>query len=55
MVEEGQVKIGDLGIWLISDADGERERVEKRLKGLDSHQRSLKPHEYVNKVYSMKS
>ena len=55
VVEEGQVKIGDLGIWLISDADGERERVEKRLKGLDDHRRLLKPHEYVNQVYNKKS
>ena len=54
VIEEGQVKIGDLGIWLISDAVGERERVEKHLKGLDNHRRELKPHEYVNQVYNRK-
>jgi hypothetical protein len=55
VIEEGQVKIGDLGIWLISDAEGETERVRRRLKGLNEHRRTLQPHEYVNQVYNKKS
>ena len=52
IMEGGQLKMSDLGIWLISDAEDEIERVTTRLKNLVFYRSLNTPHDYVNKLYS---
>ena len=55
VLEGGQLKMSDLGVWLISDAEDEMERVTTRLKNLVFYRSLDTPHEYVNKLYSRKA
>ena len=47
--------MSDLGVWLISDAEDEIERVTTRLKNLVFYRSLDKPHDYVNSVYNKKA
>lgn len=49
-----RVAMSDLSMWLISDAEGEIERVKQRLKNLVMFRGLEKPHEEVNVFYSSK-
>ena len=53
--EGGQLKMSDLGVWLISDAEDEIERVTTRLKNLVFYRSLEKPHEYVNLAYNRRA
>ena len=53
--EGGQMKLSDLSIWLISDAENELERVTTRLKNLTFFRSLDKPHEHVNLLYNKRA
>ena len=55
IMEEGQLKMSDLGVWVISDAEDEIERVSTRLKNLVFFRSLEKPHENVNLLYNKKA
>ena len=48
IVERGLMKMSDLSMWLVSDADWEKGQVTKRLKNLIFFRRLENPHEAVN-------
>jgi hypothetical protein len=51
--EEGvRVAMSDLSMWLISDVEGEMDRVTRRLKNLIMFRGLEKPHEEVNSFYN---
>ena len=55
IMEGGQLKLSDLCVWLISDAEDELERVSTRLKNLVFYRSLDNPHEHVNSVYNKRS
>jgi hypothetical protein len=54
-MEGGRMKTSDLSIWLISDAEGEMERVTQRLKNLVMFRGLDDPHQEVNDFYRKQS
>lgn len=54
-LQEGRMVSSDLSIWLISDADGEIERVTQRLKNLVMFRSLEDPHQQVNDFYKTSS
>ena len=54
-VDKGQMKMSDLTVWLISDAEDEIERITTRLKNLVFYRSLDMPHEHVNTVYNKRS
>ena len=52
-VEGVRVALSDLSMWLISDAEGEMDRVTTRLKNLVMFRGLEKPHEEVNSFYNL--
>lgn len=50
-IQEGRMVSSDLNIWLISDAEGEMERVTQRLKNLVMFRGLNDPHKQVNDFY----
>ena len=55
IIEGGQLKMSDLGVWLISDAEDEIEHVSTRLKNLIFYRSLEKPHENVNLLYNKRA
>ena len=51
MVEGDKMTLSDLSMWLISGADGEIDRITRRLKNLLMFRALEKPHEEVNNYY----
>ena len=54
-IEEGRMVMRDLSIWLISDAEGEIDRVTQRLKNLVMFRGLENPHKEVNGFYMTQS
>ena len=52
-VEGVRMALSDLSMWLISDAEGELDRVTMRLKNLVMFRGLEKPHEEVNSFYNL--
>ena len=52
-VEGVRMALSDLSMWLISDAEGEMDRVTMRLKNLVMFRGLEKPHEEVNSFYNL--
>ena len=50
-VDNGQVIMNDLSMWLLSNADGELDRVRNRLKNLVMFRSLENPHAQVNGLY----
>ena len=50
-VNDGQVKMSDLSMWVLSNADGEQDRVTTRLKDLVMFRSLENPHTQVNNMY----
>jgi hypothetical protein len=55
IMEGRQLKMSDLSVWLISDADDEIERVTTRLKNLVFFRSLEKPHKNVNDMYNKRA